>query len=366
MPKRLLIAVIIFIACLTITANDGAYLSSGSVIYPVIETKISLEREILSFTCSDKISGVNIYFEFLNPEKTERKILMGFQAPYPVGDIPYPIRSNTQISNFKILINGQLIPYKIKSSKCEDCELTDTSEVVINQNTTGIYVYLFEGTFKPGINVINHSYDFPASSNVLFNENYNYVLKTGSKWAGGLIKDFTLQIDMGTNSYFFVKDIFTGQSDWKIIGTGKVTDKYFSEYNYSGRMIRVSSGKLEINAGNFKPLENIHFGIFGKNSYFSYVLDRQIIPRKITNAMVSLTTDFRYKPETYSNEELKILRNAVFAQHGFAFKSKELQNFFNQFDWYMPDPNLTEDKIILTESEKNFISEIIEKEKQNP
>ncbi|MGB3341172.1 MAG: YARHG domain-containing protein [bacterium] len=34
--------------------------------------------------------------------------------------------------------------------------------------------------------------------------------------------------------------------------------------------------------------------------------------------------------------ELRLLRNMIYAQHAYAFKSKELQEWFNKFDWYEP------------------------------
>jgi hypothetical protein len=57
---------------------------------------------------------------------------------------------------------------------------------------------------------------------------YNYILTTGSKWADGTIKDLTVEIDMGGNSYFYVKDIFGKSASWNILGTGKVTSKRYS------------------------------------------------------------------------------------------------------------------------------------------
>lgn len=38
----------------------------------------------------------------------------------------------------------------------------------------------------------------------------------------------------------------------------------------------------------------------------------------------------------YTRNELKILRNAIFARHGYIFNSKELTDHFSQFSWYTP------------------------------
>lgn len=37
-----------------------------------------------------------------------------------------------------------------------------------------------------------------------------------------------------------------------------------------------------------------------------------------------------------SKQELRILRNAIYARHGYIFKSADLRDFFNQFYWYTP------------------------------
>ena len=66
----------------------------------------------------------------------------------------------------------------------------------------------------------------------------------------------------------------------------------------------------------------------------------------------------------YSKETLKILRNTVYAQYGYSFSSKDLKDYFSQFEWYIPDPNLTIEQIKLTEKEKKFIDEILKREKE--
>ncbi|WPO79113.1 YARHG domain-containing protein [Flavobacterium sp. KACC 22761] len=52
--------------------------------------------------------------------------------------------------------------------------------------------------------------------------------------------------------------------------------------------------------------------------------------------------------------ELEILRNTIFARHGFAFKSKTIRQFFDYVDWYIPLFNNVDDK--LTETERQNIT----------
>jgi len=264
---------IILISLYSISAfgNDGVYLSNGGIIYPTKETKISLEREILSFKVIDNICIVNILFEFNNPENNERKLLIGFQAPTASGDVTDEIRNTNQITDFKVFSNGEIFPYKLKKAECEDCELKEAKDLYFTlDDDSGIFVYLFEFAFKPGMNRINQSYSFPRTTNVVVDEIYYYILKTGAKWAGGMIKHLSVQIDYGDNKYFYVNDIFGKNADWSIIGTGKFTDEKIDNYDVTAtKMVRILSGKLQIDVTNFKPENNIEFGVINRNSFFT-------------------------------------------------------------------------------------------------
>lgn len=37
-----------------------------------------------------------------------------------------------------------------------------------------------------------------------------------------------------------------------------------------------------------------------------------------------------------SKKELRIMRNCIYARHGYSFRSQDLQNYFSKFDWYHP------------------------------
>jgi hypothetical protein len=54
--------------------------------------------------------------------------------------------------------------------------------------------------------------------------------------------------------------------------------------------------------------------------------------------------------------DLSLLRNEIFARHGYIFKSQELTDYFSTFDWY--EPNLTLDQVDkeLTETDRYNIS----------
>ncbi|GAB5416086.1 MAG: YARHG domain-containing protein [Crocinitomicaceae bacterium] len=341
-------------------ANDGAYYTRGGSIFPMQETKISMDKEELSFVVRDGVAEARIRFEFFNPENTARTLKVGFQAPSAAGDVLDSISNSVEIKDFIIMQNGHILPYEIKVAECEDCELKDPGELEFSQFNPGIYVFLFEVTFQPGKNVINHSYAFPKSSNVEFDASFNYILTTGSKWAGKKIKDFTLNIDMGPNQYFFVRDIFGGSADWSINGTGKVTDKFFPYINdIQCRMVRTLNGALQIHIKDFEPTQNIEFGVIDKNSFVNHLVN-------YTEIMKGEVVSFEYFhiDEEAPKETLRLLRNTVYAQHNYAFNSVELREYFQKFAWYMPDPNVQMSDIKLSSEEQDFVDKILELEKQ--
>ena len=358
--KPILLTLLLTILTFSSFGNDGVYLNRGGILYSTKETRISLDKEILSFTVRDRTAQVDIQFEFNNPEKVERKLLVGFQAPTTHGDVSDEMSNKNQISNFRILKDGNLLSYRLKAAKGADGELKDPKEFHFSQRETGLFVYLFEVTFKPGTNKLNHSYSFPASKNVAFDQIYNYILTTGAKWANGVIKDLTIHMDMGTNQYFFVHDIFGPKANWSIIGTGKVTNKKFYHFDTdSCTMVRILSGKLQIDIKDFKPTKNIEFGTINDHSFINRTTDlAKILSGEIAEPG-HLTLD-----RVYSKAELRLLKNSVYAQYGYTFKNKDLQDYFAQFEWYLPDPNLTLEQIKLTKKEQLFMDKIARKEKE--
>ena len=66
--------------------------------------------------------------------------------------------------------------------------------------------------------------------------------------------------------------------------------------------------------------------------------------------------------EVFSKAALRIWRNAIYARHGRIFKSEDLQALFNEYAWYTPDENYSDDK--LTDTDRANIELIQEFEKK--
>ena len=64
-----------------------------------------------------------------------------------------------------------------------------------------------------------------------------------------------------------------------------------------------------------------------------------------------------------NKNELRLLRNAVYASKGYVFKDKKLNEFFLQSQAYIPDKSLKESRINFTENELKLLALIKELEK---
>ncbi len=90
-------------------------------------------------------------------------------------------------------------------------------------------------------------------------------------------------------------------------------------------------------------------------------LREKIANEPITNEMV----------EGLFVEDLRVLRNEIYARHGRVFKDKELQKYFAAQPWYQPNPEFKDEMLsenesknlaIIAEVEKNSVSKLAEVE----
>lgn len=360
------ITFLLLLAIGTAEANDGMYLSRGGVIYPTQETRISLAKEVLSFTCREGRCAVDVLFEFMNPDPVERVIQVGFQAPSSVGDVPDTLSAVTQIEDMKVMSDGKLLPFVQKAAECEECPLEDPSRFSFAGDNPGVFVSLFEVVFQPGITRIQHSYSFPASSHVYFDQIYNYILRTGAKWANAKIADLTVFIDMGPNAYFYVNDVFGPTAEWNVLGTGKLTSTTFDQgAGTMARMVRILSGRLMVTVKDLRPEENIEFGIVTVGSFFDVPTELSGLTKQVAAAIrVKRVEHGDPDQPSLTKDDLRLLRNIMYARYGYAFKDAELRKRFDQYAWYIPDPGLQAEQIPFSESERRFLAEIVRKEKE--
>ena len=125
---------------------------------------------------------------------------------------------------------------------------------------------------------------------------------------------------------------FTYYNKWQFFYYDRIQQKYVQDENASS-----------------EELEQIH----GSPDFFAEAgidyakLERPLVPSDL---------------EGFSKAALRIWRNAVYARHGRTFKSEDLQALFNEYAWYKPDNEYTDDK--LTDIDRANIKLIQEIEKK--
>ena len=348
--KRVLFFSILF--TLNIFANDGAYTLSGNQLIPIKESKISIKKEVLTIRrLDDGALDVKVEYTFFNPQKA-KKVLVGFEAAEPEGDVTTkPVNGgHPYMKRFSVVMNGKKLAYKVKhiSSDYEEGKMT-----------VG-YVYSFEALFKKGTNSVTHHYRYVPSGGVSTHYEIDYILSAASRWANGVIEDFTLVIDVGDIEQFTIaKTFFTKASEWEFDGMSKsiVIDPN-TDFGYKAVRFFLYKSPLVFKKKNFKikgelNLNSWRIGGIGASwlDEFDYRVNRlsfQVYAVLIVNKF-------------HDEISYKILKNIAYARRGYVFKNPIIQKYFEQFEWYRKNPNYKAFKNDLSIDEKGYL-EILNEE----
>jgi len=346
-----------FIFCFSLSANDGAYYVSGNQLIPIVETDISVKKEILKIIRkNNKQVEVSVYYEFYNPGAA-KSVVIGFEAFSPGGDVnPRPKNGqHPNIYGFTVKMNETSLPHKVAivkdstyfvNGKFKILNRTQMEESMADYGGQGadfFYVYHFNADFKKGLNVIEHTYTCDLSTSVTFLYSFDYVLTTATRWANKQIDDFTLIVDMGEFQDFHIDDpAFGGIPEWEIKGDGaKRNEKFhidfssFSERELTNTRFAMRKGQVEYKAKNFRPQEELHIRSFQPYTTLPASFDSE----EPTQLAYHLTDIGDYTIPTGADDlSNKILRNYPFARRGYIFSSPELKEYFSNQYWYKPDP----------------------------
>lgn len=98
---------------------------------------------------------------------------------------------------------------------------------------------------------------------------------------------------------------------------------------------------------------------------FFILFNNILFAQKITNCSTCATTLLNEQQlEDKTLEELALLRNEIFARHGYVFTSNVLQLYFNNQNWYNPKNNNSAIKLSKIETDNVNLLKSIENKKQ--
>ncbi len=362
-------AVLAMIFCASLYGNDGVFYVQGNNLIPLQETQVELRKEVLRFYVTQyDWMNVDVDFSFYNPGRS-KQVTVGFVTPPASGDTDED--QHPQIKDFTVMVNGSKVTYKVK-------RMSETS-FAFKELETGArdFVYYFPVTFKHGINRIRHTYTYRGGASVEMFRAFDYQITTGKRWANKQIDDFELQVHLDRGIYAIPASFRNDGmlADWKIVGDGVIQEKpleLFSEHGPKVRMTHLNRGYLSLKEENFKPDIDILFAEF--NWAAGWVgrwcnIGTECINRE---ALEDILPYFILKPwdgikveelAELSAGDLRIIRNYFFAVRGYDFQSDDLKNFYGQFFWYKPDPDLKLEYIDLSDAEDAFVRKVVAAEK---
>lgn len=339
-------------------SNDGAYLGSGNHLVPIVESDISIKKEILSIKKYQDKVHVDVYYEMYNPGK-EKTIRVGFEAKSPGGDaqIEPSDGKHPYMNNFTVMVNNENLKYNISyliNSYDETAigKPTTLSGILnyLEENSEGpyYYVYYFDAKYKSGLNIIKHSYEYKLSSSIVESYSFDYILTAANRWANKQIDDFTINIDMGAMEGFYIKKSFYNNvKEWNINGIGK------SKEGTETGMFFIENGNIELKHLNFHPKGEIE--IISPNSFGLSEEQEEYFNPKKTKIPFSVSSQDNI-PEAKTEFGKKILRNLPFARRGYVFKDKEVQKYYSKMtEWYTPNPSYVPDVQHLLDEEKEWV-----------
>ena len=354
---KLYLSLIALMVALSAAANDSEYFTCGNQLVPIQNTNIAVAKEVLTVNLTNNgFTNVEVYYEFRN-DGPATDILMGFEAipPYFEHNTKLTEGPHPSIHNFVVEMNGKNLPYTnaisenglsngISPVDKSKWEYSDDFDKFVSQTDKETplqyaYVYSFKAHFKPGINIVRHSYSYEESYGVSHSFWIDYKLTPATRWANRQIDDFTLRITAkGTAKHFIVNSRpFTGtDADMRIVsgkGRTRMLPWELEEPNGSVYEVSIRNAVVEWRVKNFSP----------KHELWISSADLLLNNGTIGDEKVYYDCGVHYSPcevmPTKSTSlNRRIYRNLPFAIRGYKFNDPKLKNFFNNQWWYLPDP----------------------------
>lgn len=371
--RRVPIFIIILLIAICTIANDGSYCVSGNTLKPLVETRISITKEILTITRNKKDNqkvDVSVYYEFNNPDEA-RTLIMGFEAASPSGGAETsPVNGqHPYITDFTVEMNGVGLNHDVAivrdslyyiNGMFKTLSVIDIEESTYDGYADFMYVYHFDADFKSGKNIIKHTYTCELSSSVMDIYSFGYILTAAMRWGNRQIDDFTLIIDMGDDEQIMIShNFFDSNDEWIIDGTGKKSlTVHKNVWDESDQVIYsqfyIKEGKLIFQKKNFKTNGELFFKR-PRMEIFYETFDMALHP--ILNPQYLIENEYfenNIKPADPISR--KILRNLPFAIRGYIFKNNDLQTYFEKQVWYFPNQEYVTTEISgLSEREHNWV-----------
>jgi hypothetical protein len=374
----LFIFILSAVPCFT---NDGYYDIVGDTLHPIESGDVSMDYEklLIHYNYDNNEYEISAYIELFNHNDTAVHPLVGFEL-----DQNNPsLRNKDYFKDYVLLVNDEPQPFELQVIVDEDAPLSPYT-----------YTLLYRPEFKPGLNRVYHEYTLQSGLGSLEGLCV-YVLKTGARWKGGVIKDFEIIVKSSSPGMLRIKP--AAFSDFDVVGEGKIFTGVFGvdssyESNQYERTFSLNTGYLHKRIQDFHPTRNLvlyffpfhYWGYYYGSASWPYI-DPELFYTKDPEVPFP-THKFIYywkrsldsfKDDIPGNDdaehtfklyeeritgmdkhELRILRNTLYALHGCVFSDRALQKYFDDQYWYYPNAVQKPEDISLDETSKEILQKI--------
>ena len=316
--KHILISLLFVFSIATSKANDAFLGSRGGNVFPIIRNEsIRMVKEEIKVVMGKDSCKVYCKFWFKNLGTKAENVFMGF---------PDYFENMTEISNplrgFTCSVNGHKTAFDKRTQTTEVDNIPDLKQYE--------KWFCWNVNFKPGETVlVENTYNGDLGGSADGTCSFSYLIGTAQTWSSTIANG---------------KVIF----DYSKIASKAFVDTTF----YSDRTLP-------------KGLER---SIYNDSTVFSY---NNYLPKWNETLKVNLLCYwkcpyggsqevFTESPilgnimvKTLNQQTLRLMRNEVFARHGYIFNDTELKNYFTSQSWYKPNPTFNPNQ--LNEFEQLFL-----------
>lgn len=328
MKKRIALVFLLSLMAHIVFANDTYFYLAGGSLTPVQESDVAVEmkEETIVINLQKSYYEVTVDFTFYNPGKTVEL------------DVGFPFFSSG------IQGKGEIWDYKCWTNEVE-VEFAKISMAKEWRNQTGLeYANVRSIRFPQKQNTrtrvqYKSKYGVSAPSFAVA----NYLYGTGLSWSGKIGK---IRLVIENND---VSSIF-----WNV----RMADKSIKDSLQKTGDNRFEAVFENVESENYEAVFEIMLeDVLNDNgprvfpAYFPF--NREVVSQ----------SEFKW----YTKAQLRLVRNAIYALHGYSFKSKDLKDYFNSVGkyWNPPykiNPEFSEDE--LSEIEKTNVRNLLEEEKR--
>lgn len=312
--KSLLILLLSICFCFFLNANDAYIEAAGGSVIPIdspmssAHPSISMKSEIIKIDLQPGFYHVHVDFEFYN-EGDSTSIKVGFPQWH------YGTSETNELKNFKTTLNGKSLEYKI---------LEDNGTKTPAHKADIVDLWFIRDITFPSKAITKTSVDYDCEYGVAgFYKGVEYLFGTGRTWKnpiGSQTIEITNNIS-STSVIVYDRTFFVESDEWKTPDDWKNT-----QITNNGKKITITRKNVSPDFFDLFKFEIADyyflFNPYGDFDSQNYRLGKNRLTEK----------DLIF----FTNEQLRYMRNIIFACHGNIFQSADLNNWLKKQDWYKP------------------------------